>query len=959
MDREYLQKMKDALKGIFKVIRRPHILVPILIVVIIVALVAPYIVILDDASYKEDDMSNAPFAATKYTSDTTIDENGNITSSMTAHELWDELVKNESNITEYLDSPEELLKLMNAEVVTQYLDTRENPDEPIDWDEMDDIDSNVIHGIIKLKRADTDNNTSTLTYVDPETFQSYIDAYNESGSDADRDVALSHFTLEQSYTSSANSNAAEIQAGDTIQIPAGLGQYHTYMGWQLITSTTSTQYKLREQAGMNFDEEGFGIINGRYVIACTTTFGQVGDYIDFYQEDGTVIQCIIGDIKNQSDDGCNEWGHENGQVIVEFVVDYDTWYSGGEGSHVNPGNSSCHPEWNQPLTHAINGGSYFDNPNFTADNIEGNGNTVGGSGTLVWPTLDERITITSEFGYRDAPTDGASSDHKGIDIDTVTGDEVYATASGTVIYADAAGSAGNLVTIDHGDGYVTKYMHNDSISVSVGDKVSAGDVIAISGNTGVSTGDHLHFQIEYNGEPVDPLSFKYTNGMGNGTGGFGDGTGTSSQKSTYYAKVATWRTQRDAVDTTDPDRKGEEYDITTHSMSTTKINFQEYVSGYTMPFDYLWALLTISQRKEFVLDLADLVRDSEIEITIHDNLTITTTTTVDEYTNKMKTITSGVAADVTYTSTPPQQSNPNTGATPPATTHNATENADPYEEESEEVVEHHARVGERGEVIRRHQIGKPEAARADDKAREDQNDARHGGKPVQEHVKRRPAVDQLPGEAVVELCAAVDENEHGKENRHDNDGCKNQVADRFGCMQERKVARAHRIRVVGSGINRLVGKAEQLGDVVVDRVLGHRRPDVGVMHGSFSGLRCASGKRGERQGAEREKLFHFESFFSVFDAGGATMASTPVMWLERAMPTVKSESLALSSCAQARQKGCRASASRAERNFTAQCPRCSAQKRLNISTSAAAFSVSPASSLVAASAAAQYMNSIS
>ena len=341
MDREYLQKMKDALKGIFKVIRRPHILVPILIVVIIVALVAPYIVILDDASYKEDDMSNAPFAATKYTSDTTIDENGNITSSMTAHELWDELVKNESNITEYLDSPEELLKLMNAEVVTQYLDTRENPDEPIDWDEMDDIDSNVIHGIIKLKRADTDNNTSTLTYVDPETFQSYIDAYNESGSDADRDVALSHFTLEQSYTSSANSNAAEIQAGDTIQIPAGLGQYHTYMGWQLITSTTSTQYKLREQAGMNFDEEGFGIINGRYVIACTTTFGQVGDYIDFYQEDGTVIQCIIGDIKNQSDDGCNEWGHENGQVIVEFVVDYDTWYSGGEGSHVNPGNSSC------------------------------------------------------------------------------------------------------------------------------------------------------------------------------------------------------------------------------------------------------------------------------------------------------------------------------------------------------------------------------------------------------------------------------------------------------------------------------------------------------------------------------------------------------------------------------------------------------------------------------------------
>ena len=78
MDQNYLQKMKDALKGIFKVIRRPHIFIPILIIVTIVALVAPYIVILDDASYKEDDMSNAPYAATKYTSDTTIDENGTL-----------------------------------------------------------------------------------------------------------------------------------------------------------------------------------------------------------------------------------------------------------------------------------------------------------------------------------------------------------------------------------------------------------------------------------------------------------------------------------------------------------------------------------------------------------------------------------------------------------------------------------------------------------------------------------------------------------------------------------------------------------------------------------------------------------------------------------------------------------------------------------------------------------------
>ena len=99
------------------------------------------------------------------------------------------------------------------------------------------------------------------------------------------------------------------------------------MDWQAITDPSSNQWKLKQQAGMNFDEEGFGRINGRYVIACTSTYGQVGDYVDFYQEDGSVIQCIIGDIKSQSDTGCNECGHNNGLNVVEFVVDRDSLYT--------------------------------------------------------------------------------------------------------------------------------------------------------------------------------------------------------------------------------------------------------------------------------------------------------------------------------------------------------------------------------------------------------------------------------------------------------------------------------------------------------------------------------------------------------------------------------------------------------------------------------------------------------
>lgn len=144
--------------------------------------------------------------------------------------------------------------------------------------------------------------------------------------------------------------------GTKITLPENLGKSHTYMGWQTITSASSQQFQLRKDSGMNFDEEGFAIIGERYVIACTSTFGEVGDYIDWYQEDGTTIKSIIGDIKDQTDEGCTEWGHNNGEVVVEFIVDKDSWYGTG---HANPGTSSCHPEWNQYITKAINRGNYW------------------------------------------------------------------------------------------------------------------------------------------------------------------------------------------------------------------------------------------------------------------------------------------------------------------------------------------------------------------------------------------------------------------------------------------------------------------------------------------------------------------------------------------------------------------------------------------------------------------------
>ena len=636
--KKVVAKLKKILKKLLKLIIKLILSHSFIFLIIVAA--AFFIFVFIDGEIWE---AKAAVSTSNYVGDTSIGNDGKITTTNTIQEVWDKKKEKNERVDVYLSTPEELAKLMNAELVTQFLDTRPNPDAPIDWNSeaINNPNSNEVQGIIKLKRADTKGKITTMTYKDPETFQKYIDEYNESGAEKDRNRALQHFTLEKTSLSSGNASgqAQSIEEGTTIKIKSGLGSVHTYMGWQKITSPTSTQYKLREQAGMNFDAEGFGKINGRYVIACTTTFGKVGDYIDFYQEDGTVIPCIIGDIKSRNDAGCTKWGHENGRCIIEFVVDEDSWY---HSNHPNPGNEGCHPEWNQNLTKAVNGGNYFNKPDFGSDTVAENGKTVendNNEAEMKWPT--ESTSISSNYGLRDSPTAGASSNHKGIDITVAEGTKVYACENGKVTTATESDTAGKYIVIDHGNGYVSKYMHNSELKVKVGAKVKKGDVIALSGNTGVSTGAHLHFQIECDGKPVDPLTFKYDNDVGSGDGGIGsDSKNLNSSETKYYAKVATWSETTDKVETDDPEKQASSNTI--YNMITTNIDYQNFVSGYKMPFDYLWALLVIGEDKDFVLGLADLVYNSEIEITVHDNLTVTTNTKIDTYTKKTRTDTEGI-----------------------------------------------------------------------------------------------------------------------------------------------------------------------------------------------------------------------------------------------------------------------------------------------------------------------------
>lgn len=120
--------------------------------------------------------------------------------------------------------------------------------------------------------------------------------------------------------------------GKTINLPSGLGTTNTFMAWQLVTAKNSPQYKLKCTVGQNFDEYGYGRIDGRYAIATTSTYGEVGDYIDVLRSDGSVLKAVIADIKNQTDLGCNKWGHNNGDVVIEFIVDSNTWYRSNNGA---------------------------------------------------------------------------------------------------------------------------------------------------------------------------------------------------------------------------------------------------------------------------------------------------------------------------------------------------------------------------------------------------------------------------------------------------------------------------------------------------------------------------------------------------------------------------------------------------------------------------------------------------
>ena len=165
-------------------------------------------------------------------------------------------------------------------------------------------------------------------------------------------------------------------------------------------------------------------------------------------------------------------------------------------------NEAKHREWVQYMSTYV---TQAPDPGSTGGSGGSSGGGAVSSGGWLRPLASYRVT--SPFGNRDAPTAGASTYHQGIDLGAPEGTPIYASRTGVVTAATFGKSAGYYVSINHGDGFSSIYMHMTRYVVKKGQAVSAGQVIGYVGSTGTSTGNHLHFGISYNGKYVNPASY--------------------------------------------------------------------------------------------------------------------------------------------------------------------------------------------------------------------------------------------------------------------------------------------------------------------------------------------------------------------------------------------------------------------------------------------------------------------
>ena len=211
------------------------------------------------------------------------------------------------------------------------------------------------------------------------------------------------------------------------------------------------------------------------------------------EADGVIAELVA---KGQEIEGLQDELESEDQDLLKQIAQMEKEY-----------NAAKHQEWLAYMA------TYTTVAPATTASSGNGGNSGGNNGSSTpssggsWLRPCSYTYMSSPFGFRTSPTAGASSYHQGVDLAAPANTPVYASRSGIVTTTTYSGSAGYYVTINHGDGFSSIYMHLNNYVVSAGQAVSAGQLIGYVGRTGIATGYHLHFGIAYNGAYVNPCAY--------------------------------------------------------------------------------------------------------------------------------------------------------------------------------------------------------------------------------------------------------------------------------------------------------------------------------------------------------------------------------------------------------------------------------------------------------------------
>lgn len=690
---------KNALLSLKKIISSVfHLRLLVVIVLIIVLLVSSlYIIKGKEIAYAEDNEKNVPANVASLTNNISIDQNGGITSSLTVQQLWNQLVENESNITKYLDSAEDLSKLINAQIVTQYMDTREEPDDEIKWDDIfQDVDSTNVQGIIKMKRADSEGNEVRMTYASRNVFDSYLEEYNYTGSAESREFLRTHFTLEEVVTTEDGNNQNVVTSGKQADVSAAIvneviKKKNYGLGAKACQAWVGSVY---EAAGFGYVASGCCAFLAGQKWGISSDFSQIVNGAAVWTGEGSYRATQCSKHKNggcghagiyYKDENGNDWVLHlvNGNVKQDTLQHWLDYY--GKGNKPVWG-------WQGGIKVEMQGET---TPITTSnlDNVEivstlANTESVSTDNSAITTTESTAASINNFLFIGDSILNGLKTriEQEGATVvaevgktaqyfvdnwDTEIGNLSISPSGIYLILGQNSCGYGNYQSgVDGLKELISKLQTKfPNVKIYV-NSVLPTKQTGYSGNknyTGeqyvadqkklneelqkycLSTNnvDYVNVLNEYQDEfgyaksdltsdGLHPNSSGYDiifKNIKSGVTGIGSGLSSSAGSSGKgaCALIAVFEEVGYSEETNDEEEDvGESY--TQYHAEVTKFYYQNMTSGYTMPFNYLWTWLVLTENKNFAMDLADLVYESEIEFTVYEKYNGLTTIEEVDYT---------------------------------------------------------------------------------------------------------------------------------------------------------------------------------------------------------------------------------------------------------------------------------------------------------------------------------------